>query len=107
MRKNLKTDARRVAPRSVFHYTIVKKRERTIPQGDRYLQKLTFCLLFLCWNVVSPRTMNQNNQQRTTDIRLDLCFAKDRVQKQHFRIGFTFFSSGQSTKTTSQSMTIQ
>ena len=46
--------------------------------------------------------MNQNNQQRTTDIRLDLCFAKDRVQKQHFRIGFTLFSTGPLTKTIAQ-----
>ena len=33
-----------------------------------------------------------------------LCFPKDRVQKQHFGIGFTLFFSGPLTKTISQTM---
>ena len=38
---------------------------------------------------------------------LFLCFPKDRVQKQHFGIGFTLFSLGPLTKKISQTMTFQ
>ena len=59
-----------------------KKRERAIPKrATDILKKLTFCVLCLCWDSVSPRTVNKNNKQRTTDIRLEPCFAKNRAQK--------------------------
>jgi hypothetical protein len=79
--KNLKFNAWRVAPRSVFHCTVVKNVNGQSPQGDRYLKKVNLLRIVFMLGLCFAKDRKQKQQQRTTDIRLEPCFAKDHAQK--------------------------